>query len=59
MDIKDIIPNFIEPGLVKKGDDRLKLGRFSEAPLVDCRVLSEDNYQLLINTIISLSEKQK
>lgn len=38
---------FIEPALIKAGDDRVKLGIFNEYPKVDCRVLSEETYQEL------------
>ena len=38
---------FIEPELIKAGDTRVRLGCWQEAPKVDVRVISEDNYQLL------------
>lgn len=38
---------FIEPELIKAGDGRVRLGFWQEYPKVDCRVISEDNYQLL------------
>ena len=38
---------FIEPELIKAGDNRVRLGYWQEAPKLDCRVISEDNYQLL------------
>lgn len=38
---------FIEPLIILAGDDRLRLGPNRETPLVNCRVLSEDNYQIL------------
>lgn len=39
---------FIEPVLIKAGDFRLRLGETLELPKVDCRVISEDQYQMLI-----------
>lgn len=38
---------FIEPELVKAGSDLVRLGKLSLRPNVDCRVISEDGYQLL------------
>ena len=38
---------FIEPVLVKAGDGRLRIGPFGQVSPFDCRVLAEDNYQLL------------
>ena len=38
---------FIEPILIKAGSNLVKLGLTSQSPLVDCRVIAEDNYQLL------------
>jgi hypothetical protein len=38
---------FIEPELIKAGDNRVRLGFWQVAPIVDCRVITEDNYQLL------------
>jgi hypothetical protein len=45
--------NFKEPELIKAGDERLKLGVFmgGQPPLVDCRVVAEDNYQTLMSEI--------
>jgi hypothetical protein len=42
---------FTEPELIKAGDTRLKLGQFSQPPLVDCRVVAEANYQTLLSEI--------
>ena len=38
---------FTEPILIKAGSNLLKLGLTSQPPKVDCRVISEGNYQLL------------
>lgn len=38
---------FIEPILIKAGSDLLRLGQMKTKPRCDCRVISEDNYQLL------------
>ncbi len=40
---------FIEPLLIKAGDSKLGLGLSHNPPKVDCRVISEINYQLLKN----------
>ena len=37
--------NFVEPVLIKAGDQQLRLK--GSPPSQDCRVISEDNYQLL------------
>jgi hypothetical protein len=39
---------FIEPHLILAGSNEITLGVFKLAPQVDCRVISEDNYQLLL-----------
>lgn len=39
--------NFIIPILVKAGNDILTIG--GDAPLADCRVISEENYQYLMD----------
>jgi len=38
---------FTEPELIKAGSNKLRLGDFQKFPIVDCRVISEDNYQEL------------
>ena len=38
---------FIEPRLIKAGDDLLRLGKMRRVPIIDCRVLSEETYQEL------------
>jgi hypothetical protein len=44
---------FKEPELIKAGDERVKLGFASAPPLVDCRVIAEDNYQILMESLLS------
>jgi len=39
---------FIEPELIKAGSNKLRLGDFQKFPRVDCRVISEDDYQELM-----------
>lgn len=40
------------PELIKAGDERLKLGHpFSSPPKVDCRVVSEYNYQQILKIL--------
>lgn len=39
------------PYLIKADDPRVKLGFNSEPTKEDCRVLSEDNYQFIINLL--------
>ena len=46
--------DFIEPILIKAGDDRVLLGQFKQPPKVDCRVISEDQYQKLVKESDSL-----
>ena len=40
-----------KPELIKAGDNRLKLGYLEEPPKVDCRVVSEEEYQKMINLL--------
>jgi len=37
-----------KPILIKAGDNRIKLGLDGTPPLVDCRVVAEDEYQEMI-----------
>ena len=46
--------DFIEPILLKAGDNRVKIN--GQYPYVDCRIISEDNYQLLLRQIRELNE---
>ena len=48
--------NFIEPLLIKAGSDNLSLGLLKSPPKNDCRVVSEDNYQLLKKALDTNSE---
>ena len=40
-----------KPELIKAGDKRVKLGFLEEPPKVDCRVISEEEYQKMINLL--------
>ena len=48
-----------KPELIKAGDRRLKLGLLSQPPLVDCRVVAEDLYQIMQETIKQRNELLK
>ncbi len=39
----------IQPILIKAGDTRLRLGELGRPPLFDCRVIAEEEYQLLLS----------
>lgn len=39
------------PELIKAGDKRVLLGILSSPPKVDCRVISEDNFQEIANIL--------
>ena len=41
--------NFVEPIPIKAGYEELLLGPRKEPPVQDCRVISEGNYQLLLD----------
>ena len=51
--------DFIEPKLVKAGSNLIKLGYLNASPKVDCRVISEDQYQMLKKAYDSLLQEQK
>lgn len=40
-----------KPELIKAGDTRVKLGFLGEPPKVDCRLVSEDEYQKMIELL--------
>ena len=40
-----------KPELIKAGDKRVKLGFLEQPPKVDCRVISEEEYQKMINLL--------
>ena len=42
------------PYLIKAKDPRVKLGFNSEPTKEDCRVISEDNYQFIINLLTDI-----
>jgi hypothetical protein len=48
------------PELIKAGDKRVQLGAgiFSASPEVDCRVVSEDLYQAIIDKFIKAHNKE-
>ena len=45
--MKNKTDEFIEPILIKAGDQRLGLGMSKQPPLIDCRVIADVNYQML------------
>lgn len=40
-----------KPELIKAGDTKLKLGVLGEPPKIDCRVVSENEYQKMIELL--------
>jgi hypothetical protein len=53
------IDTFREPELIKAGDYKLGLGYCLNPPKVDCRVIAEDNYQILMAKIEALELENK
>lgn len=50
---------FREPKLIKAGANNLGLGINLLPPLVDCRVIAEDNYQIVLSTINALKKENE
>lgn len=42
------------PYLIKANDPRVKLGFHSQPTQMDCRVISEDNYQFIVNLLTEI-----